>query len=86
VASPLMRWADRGLTRLLRLPPSTTDRTVNRNVGMPMRDGVTLLADRYAPKTSTPAGIILLRGPYGRGPLAAIQTACVYCARGYHVV
>jgi predicted acyl esterase len=30
---------------------------------MPMRDGVNLLADHYAPMTSSPAGTLLLRGP-----------------------
>ena len=80
------RWIDKALTRLLHLPPPTTEYTVHRDVAVPMRDGITLLADHYAPTTSTPAGTILLRGPYGRGRFAAFQTAYVYCARGYHVV
>jgi uncharacterized protein len=47
-------------------------------------DGVDLLADHYAPTTSTPAGTILVRGLYGRGGLASVTG--VYAARGYHVV
>ena len=51
-----------------------------------MRDGVDLVADHYAPQTGTPAGTLLVRGPYGRGwPFAAVFGA-VYAARGYHVV
>jgi putative CocE/NonD family hydrolase len=86
VGSRSTRGIDKALTRLLHLPPPTTEYTVHRDVAVPMRDGVTLLADHYAPTTSTPAGTILLRGPYGRGRFAAFQTAYVYCARGYHVV
>ena len=53
---------------------------------MPMRDGVELLADHYAPVTSTPAGTLLVRGPYGRGLPASILYARIYAPRGYHVV
>jgi putative CocE/NonD family hydrolase len=77
---------DRVATRLLGLPPPTGRYTLTRDVAVPMRDGVELLADHYAPAVSTPAGTILIRGPYGRGPLAAFQTARAYASRGYHVV
>ncbi len=45
----------RAAGRLLGLPPATTDYTVRR-VAVPMRDGVELVADHYAPATSAPAG------------------------------
>ena len=51
-----------------------------------MRDGVTLLADHYAPDTHRPRGTILVRGPYGRELPISIIYAQVYAARGYHVV
>lgn len=51
-----------------------------------MRDGVNLLADHYAPVTDTPAGTLLMRGPYGRDSLPARVTVGLYAARGYHVV
>lgn len=73
------------MSRLLRLPPHTTDFTVHK-VRVPMRDGVELRADHYAPTTSDPAGTLLVRCPYGRGfPFAAIYGRA-YAARGYHVV
>lgn len=71
--------------RLLGLRPATTGYTVHR-VDVPMRDGVRLVADHYAPATSDPAGTVLVRGPYGRGFPFALLFARPYAARGYHVV
>lgn len=71
--------------RLLGLPPATTDYTVAR-VRVPMRDGVDLVADHYAPRTSSPAGTLLARGPYGRAFPFSLVFAALYAARGYHVV
>jgi uncharacterized protein len=73
------------LGRLLGLPRATTDYTVNR-VQVPMRDGVHLAADHYAPTTSRPVGTVLARGPYGRGFPFSLVLARPYAARGYHVV
>jgi putative CocE/NonD family hydrolase len=73
------------LGRLLGLRPATTGYTVNR-VEVPMRDGVRLVADHYAPTTSSPAGTVLVRGPYGRGFPFSLLFARPYASRGYHVV
>lgn len=81
----MTRPADKGLARLLGLPAPTTDYTVNR-VHVPMRDGVALVADHYAPHTPSPAGTVLVRGPYGRGFPFSLVYAKLYAARGYHVV
>ena len=51
-----------------------------------MRDGVELIADHYEPRTSNPAGTLLVRGPYGRGWPFSVLFADVYASRGYHVV
>jgi uncharacterized protein len=51
-----------------------------------MRDGVRLVADHYAPTTSSPVGTVLIRGPYGRGFPFSLVFARPYAARGYHVV
>lgn len=74
----------RALGRLLRLPAETTGYTVNR-VQVPMRDGVELVADHYAPTDNT-VGTLLLRGPYGRAFPFSLMFAAPYAARGYHVV
>ena len=76
----------RTLSRLLHLPPQTCDYTVHRRVRVPMRDGVELLADHYEPTTTTPAGTLLVRCPYGRAFPFSTLFAGVYAARGYHVV
>ncbi|MBU8811868.1 CocE/NonD family hydrolase [Mycolicibacterium goodii] len=82
----LRSFTGRAVARLLGLPPHSTDFTVHHGLRVPMRDGVELVADHYAPHTARPAGTLLVRGPYGRRfPFSAIF-AEVYAARGYHVV
>ncbi len=76
----------RGLGRLLGLPPHTTEYEVARDVRVPMRDGVELIADHYRPLTANPAGTLLVRGPYGRGYPVSVLFGSMYAARGYHVV
>jgi len=77
---------DRAIGRMLRLPPPTSQYSVNCGVRVPMRDGVDLLADHYAPTTSRPLGTILVRGPYGRSFPFSVIYAQIYAARGYHVL
>ncbi|MGO9155750.1 CocE/NonD family hydrolase [Mycobacterium sp.] len=77
--------AGRALGRMLGLPRPTTRYTVS-SVRVPMRDGIQLVADHYAPATSRPAGTLLVRGPYGRGFPFALMFARLYADRGYHVV
>jgi putative CocE/NonD family hydrolase len=71
---------------VLKLPPPTTDFSVVHGLQVPMRDGVDLVADHYAPRTANPTGTLLVRCPYGRAfPFSSLFGA-VYAARGYHVV
>jgi len=84
--STSMRLIDRLMTRMLGLPPARTEYGLRRDVPLPMRDGVFLLADHYVPSTSTPAGTLLLRCPYGRDAPLSWLYARVYAERGYHVV
>lgn len=81
-----IRPIDRAVARALKLPPPTTGYRVHRRLPVPMRDGVILRADHYAPDTDRPMGTILVRGPYGRELPFSIIYAQVYAARGYHVV
>ena len=73
------------LGRFLRLPGATNRYTMSR-VEIPMRDGVNLVADHYAPTTSRPVGTLLVRGPYGRKRPFSLVFGELYAARGYHVV
>ena len=84
--SRFKQFAGRAVSSLLKLPPHTTEYTVHHGLRVPMRDGVDLIADHYEPATTTPAGTLLVRGPYGRGCRSRSCSARVYAARGYHVV
>ncbi|MDP9166005.1 MAG: CocE/NonD family hydrolase, partial [Actinomycetota bacterium] len=72
--------------RRFELEPATTPYRISRRLPVPMRDGVRLLADHYAPVTDSPRGTLLLRGPYTRDALPTRVLLALYAARGYHVV
>ncbi|MBL8161513.1 MAG: CocE/NonD family hydrolase [Anaerolineae bacterium] len=80
------------LALIIRLRPPRTKVQITRGVRIPMRDGVTLAADHYAPQSSTPLPAILIRSPYGRGAgssgfgLLMAFIAHVFAERGYHVI
>ncbi|SFW90759.1 CocE/NonD family hydrolase [Amycolatopsis australiensis] len=58
---------DRLVDKLLGLPRAEGPKpVVTRDLAVPMPDGVTLLADRYAPAGTTSAPVVLIRTPYGR--------------------
>lgn len=83
-----MNLRSRLLEHRLRLnPPSTRDLMVERDLRVPMPDGVELLADRWAPASpeATSLPTALVRTPYGRrqtGPGIARPLA----ERGYQVL
>jgi putative CocE/NonD family hydrolase len=85
VSGTLRQVGGNAVGRLLGLPPATTDYTVDR-AEVPMRDGVRLAADHYAPVTAHAVGTLLVRGPYGRAFPFSLAFARLYAARGYHVV
>ena len=65
----------------------TTQLTVDRNVAIPMRDGVELRADIYRPARGGPFPVLVFRTPYGKHNAA--QSDRVHAkavARGYAVV
>ncbi len=73
------------LGRLLAARGGYAGSTVTRDVPIPMRDGVELLADHYAPRGDA-AGTVLIRSPYGASALLAAFFAGPYIAGGHHVV
>jgi len=85
MANSARRLTDRALTRMLRLPPARNGYVVSP-VRTPMRDGVVLLGDHYAPESGASRGTILARSPYGRGFPFSATHGRVFAARGYHVV
>jgi putative CocE/NonD family hydrolase len=75
------------MARLARLPPAQTGEvTVERDLPVAMADGVTLLADRWAPEdgASPVPPIVLLRSPYGRRQIGIVGR--LFAERGFQVV
>lgn len=73
--------------RVMKLPrPETRDVEVVRDLAVPMRDGVELLADRWFPKVSDAEQrpVLLCRTPYGRARDGV--NARLFAERGYQVV
>jgi putative CocE/NonD family hydrolase len=76
------------MQRMLHLdPPLTRDLAVERDLRVPMPDGVVLLADRYAPRDAGERlPVALLRSPYGRRGAIATGMARPLAERGFQVL
>ncbi len=71
----------------MRLPPAYTSRVVReRDLGVPMRDGVILLADRYTPRSAGPLPTVLVRSPYGRRGMWGLLFGRLFAERGFTVL
>jgi uncharacterized protein len=79
------RLADAVVQRVLKLPGVPTDYSVTRDLRIPTRDGLELLADHFAP-VGPARGTVLVRSPYGFPTPAAALQGGPYATRGYHVV
>lgn len=81
-----MSTSGRLLGWLLGLPPVRAPSVgVHRDLAIPARDGVVLLADRYFPVTDGRAPVVLIRTPYGRRS-ANVLVSRLIAERGYQVV
>ncbi|KAH7177100.1 X-Pro dipeptidyl-peptidase-domain-containing protein [Dactylonectria macrodidyma] len=79
---------DRLMAHHFKLPAEVQTYTIDRTAQIPLRDEVKLLADVYHPSCankSTPAGTLLVYGPYGRGLMTAYLARCL-APRGYQVL
>jgi len=74
------------MARAWSLPPRRNRVTVERDVPVPMSDGTVLLASHYTPVSVASAATVLVRCPYGRTGLFALQCAQILAERGYHVL
>ena len=86
---PLSRGATalgRAAARAWSLPPRRNQVAVERDVQVPMSDGTVLLATHYIPVSVASAATVLVRCPYGRTGLFALQSAQIFAERGYHVL
>jgi putative CocE/NonD family hydrolase len=79
ISSRLIGW-------LFKLPPAEThDIAIERDVKVPMPDGVVLLADHYYPHQGKPP-TILIRSPYGRRSLFGLMFGRPFAERGFQVL
>jgi len=77
------------LQRLLRLdPPPTRDLVVQRDLRVPMADGIELLADRWVARGREDDGlpVALIRTPYGRRGVQGGGSVRLLAERGFQVV
>jgi uncharacterized protein len=83
--SRVERVIDAALACLFKLPRAKTGYTVTQGLRVPMRDGVVLLADHFAP-TGPASGTVLIRTPYGADLASRALLVAPFAQRGYHVV
>jgi len=86
---PLSRGAGalgRAAARAWSLPPRRNRVAVEYDVPVPMSDGTVLLATHYTPVSVASAATVLVRCPYGRTGVFALQTGQILAERGYHVL
>lgn len=76
------------IQRLLKLPPpATRSLVVQRDLRVPMADGVELLADRWLPRSGAESlPTALIRTPYGRRGLFGAMMARPLAERGFQVL
>jgi len=67
-------------------PPIATDIIIQHDVPMKTRDGVTLHADIYRPKSADKFPVILMRTPYDRSVSWAVSPVFKMVPRGYVVI
>lgn len=76
----------------LRMPRGPHQVLVERNLAVPMPDGVTLLADRYFPASAAHATaggqppVILVRSPYGRSGFVGFAYGHFFAQHGFQAV
>jgi putative CocE/NonD family hydrolase len=66
------------------LPPRLYGTSRQRDIALPMDDGVTLMTDVYSPSALGKHPTILMRLPYGRTGFGTVAEC--YAERGFHVV
>src|SRR5206468_284602 len=72
--------------RLQLTRPQAAGVAVERDLRVPMDDGVILLADRYVPRGAGPMPTVLVRTPYGRRNVFGVIYGRLYAERGLQVL
>ena len=71
--------------RMLKLPEGPAEYTIERDVRIPARDGVDLLAQHWAP-VGDAVGTVVVHSPYGWNALWGAVYGAPYASQGYHVL
>ncbi|MEN3306132.1 MAG: uncharacterized protein V7603_2334 [Micromonosporaceae bacterium] len=77
---------DRIVDRALGVTPRVARIHVERDLGVPMPDGVVLLADRYRPAGDEPMPVVVVRCPYGRRGFWGTVFGAAYARQGLQVL
>jgi len=72
------------IARLLGLPPPRYKVKIEKNIKVPMPDGVELMTDHYIPQGEGSFPTILIRTPYGKNGTSFFISR--FTERGYHVI
>jgi uncharacterized protein len=82
-----MTMASRFFERAMKLPPAANRAVrVERDLRIPMSDGVELLADHYRADGDGRAPVVLVRSPYGRRGVWGLLFGRVLAERGFQVL
>src|SRR5258706_13158129 len=82
-----MAFLSRLIGPIAKLPPAETrDVIVERDLKVPMPDGVVLLGDGYVPRGSERLPVILVRCCYGRRGLFGLIYGRLFAERAYQVL
>jgi len=82
-----MSLASRLFALLAKLPPAETHAiAVEKDIKIPMADGVVLMADHYYPRSGGKRPTILVRSPYGRRGFFGLQYGPIFAERGFQVL
>ncbi len=73
--------------KLFKLPPAETYNVgLDKDLAVPLPDGVTLLADHYYPRGVGERPTVLVRSPYGRAGFFGLLMGRLIAERGFHVL
>ena len=82
-----MSMLSRIISRFAKLPPvETRDVLIERDLKVPMPDGIVLLANRYTPRGIEKPPLILVRCCYGRGGFFGLLFGQLFAERGFQVL
>ncbi len=82
-----MTLLSRLFARMFKMPAAETyDTAIERDIKVPMSDGVVLLADHYYPRKNPNVPTLLVRSCYGRSGMLGVMYGHLFAERGYQAL